>query len=218
MRRAYLCDFDGTVSPTDVGNAFFEHFTSDARGAWDTLMTRWLSGQLGARDCLRAECGLVRIDREEALAFTRRFALDPGFAPFCRSARERGDAVMVVSEGLDFYVGDQLERAGLGDLPWAANHARFGPGRTLSAEFPHADPACPSCGNCKAQYVRRYRAQGYHVVMVGDGLSDRCGARAADQVVAGGELLAWCREQGIEAEPLVGFSALAARVSAAPAS
>jgi 2,3-diketo-5-methylthio-1-phosphopentane phosphatase len=218
MRRAYLCDFDGTVSPTDVGNAFFAHFTAGARAEWDALMERWLSGALGARDCLRAECELVRIDRQRALAFTRRFAIDAGFAPFCRAALARGDAVMVVSEGLDFYVGDHLERAGLADVPWAANRARFEPGDSLRVEFPHADPACQSCGNCKAQYARRYRAQGFHVVMVGDGLSDRCGARAANEVVAGGELLAWCREQGIEAEPLAGFSALAARAAAAAAS
>jgi 2-hydroxy-3-keto-5-methylthiopentenyl-1-phosphate phosphatase len=54
--------------------------------------------------------------------------------------------------------------------------------------------------------VRRYREKGFEVVMVGDGLSDRCGARAADRVVARGELLEWCRAQGIAAEPFADFA------------
>ena len=209
MKRAYLCDFDGTVSPTDVGSAFFAHFAAPRRAEWEAVIAEWLAGGLGARECLERECALVRVTREDALAFTRRFRLDPAFAPFVWGARGREDEVMVVSEGLDFYVADHLARAGLGDLPWAANHARFAEDGALRAEFPHADPACAACGNCKAQHARRYRALGYRVVMVGDGLSDRCGARAAHDVWARGELLDYCRTEGRPARPFADFSALA---------
>jgi HAD superfamily phosphoserine phosphatase-like hydrolase len=209
VKRAYLCDFDGTVSPTDVGSAFFAHFAAPRRAEWEAVIAEWLAGGLGARECLERECALVRATRAEALAFTRRFRLAPDFAPFAHEARARGEAVMVVSEGLDFYVADHLARAGLGDLPWAANHARFEPDGGLRAEFPHADPACTACGNCKAQHARRYRARGYRVLMVGDGLSDRCGARAADEVWARGELLDHCRREGWPARPFTGFASLA---------
>jgi 2-hydroxy-3-keto-5-methylthiopentenyl-1-phosphate phosphatase len=43
-------------------------------------------------------------------------------------------------------------------------------------------------------------------VLVGDGLSDRCGAREADHVFARRDLLAWCRAERIEATPFESFA------------
>jgi 2-hydroxy-3-keto-5-methylthiopentenyl-1-phosphate phosphatase len=103
-----------------------------------------------------------------------------------------------------------LERAGLGDLPWSANRVRI-EGRRAIPEFPYAADSCGSCGSCKGARVRAHRARGRTVVFVGDGLSDRCGARAADRVHARSSLLRWCRENGIAAEPFAGFADLTRR-------
>ncbi|MGH7724962.1 MAG: hypothetical protein ACREOU_05990, partial [Candidatus Eiseniibacteriota bacterium] len=46
-------------------------------------------------------------------------------------------------------------------------------------------------------------------VFIGDGLSDRCGARAADVVYAKGDLLAFCRDAGIPARPFANFEDVA---------
>ena len=84
---------------------------------------------MGHRELTRAQCRLITADAGEALAFTRGFALDPHFAPVrARGARPAATPVMVVSEGFDFYLADQLARAGLADLPFAANRLRFEPG------------------------------------------------------------------------------------------
>lgn len=207
---AWLCDFDGTVSPRDIGAAFVERFSSGGEAARVPELSGWLEGRVGHRELTRAQCACVRADREEALAFARGFALDPAFAPFAREALARGDRVMVVSEGFDFYVRDLLEREGLGTLPWAANHLRFEPDGHVTPEFPFADPACDDCGNCKAQHVRRYRSEGRRVVLVGDGASDRHGALAADEVLARGGLLEWCRANDIAATPFHDFRDVAA--------
>jgi HAD superfamily phosphoserine phosphatase-like hydrolase len=207
---AWLCDFDGTVSPRDVGAAFVERFSPAGEAARVPELGGWLEGRLGHRELTRAQCARVRATREEAMAFARGFALDPAFAPFAREALARGDQVMVVSEGFDFYVRELLEREGLGALPWAANHLRFLPDGAVSPEFPFADPACDDCGNCKAQHVRRHRAEGRRVVLVGDGASDRHGALAADEVLARGGLLEWCRANGIAATPFHDFRDVAA--------
>jgi len=208
MPRAFLCDFDGTISPSDIGAELVHRFSAAGDDARHALLDRWLAGELGHRALTEAECAGMRVGEAEALAFTRTFALDPGFEPFVREAESRGDAVMVVSEGLDFYVCDHLARAGLGRLPWAANHARF-ENRRIVPEFPWAAEGCGRCGNCKAQHVRRWRASGHATVLVGDGMSDRCGAREADVVLARGGLLRWCREQGIAAEPFETFADVA---------
>lgn len=213
MRVAWLCDFDGTVSPADIGAAFVRRFSPGAAPARRALLADWLAGRLGHRELTRRECALVRADAEAALAFTRGFALDPGFAPFVRAARAGGDAVEVVSEGLDFYVRDLLARAGLDDLPWSANRAVFGRGRRVRAEFPFADPACDACGNCKAGHVRRRRAAGWFTVLVGDGASDRHGALVADAVLARGPLEAWCRAEGVPHQAFTDFADLAAHAA-----
>jgi 2,3-diketo-5-methylthio-1-phosphopentane phosphatase len=208
MPFAYLCDFDGTISPRDIGAALVRKFSTAREAEREELLARWAEGGLGHRELTRRECALVTVTAEDALAYARTFKLDPHFAPFVREALGRGDAVMVVSEGFDFYVRDHLQRAGFPDLPWAANAARF-EGATLVPEFPFADPACESCGNCKAQHVRRYRGRGFHTVLVGDGLSDRCGARAADSVLASGQLRAWCRAEGVGYHPFDHFGDVA---------
>lgn len=208
MPFAYLCDFDGTISPRDIGAALADRFSPAGAAGRLPLLDEWLAGRAGHRELTEAQCALLSLTEDEALEFTRTFRLDPHFAPFVREALGRGDAVMVVSEGLDFYVRDHLARAGFPDLPWAANHAVFEGGR-LRVEFPFADPACPSCGNCKAQHVRRYRGRGFHTVLVGDGTSDRHGAAAADTVLARGSLLEWCRAEGRAHLPFADFGDVA---------
>jgi 2-hydroxy-3-keto-5-methylthiopentenyl-1-phosphate phosphatase len=208
MPFAYLCDFDGTVSPKDIGAALAERFSPEGSAGRIGLLEEWLAGRVGHRELTEAQCGLLEMTETEALAFTRTFRIDPQFAPFVREALGRGDAVMIVSEGLDFYVRDHLARAGFPDLPWAANRAVFEGGR-VRAEFPFADPGCASCGTCKAQHVRRYRGRGFHTVMVGDGTSDRHGAAAADTVLARGSLLEWCLAEGLAPVPFGDFGDVA---------
>ncbi len=208
MPLAFLCDFDGTVAPSDIGAALIRRFAPGHEGERRLLLERWLRDEIGHRELTEAECGPVRVEPDAALEFVRGFRLDSHFEPFAREALGRGEAVMIVSEGFDFYVHELLSRAGLSSLPRAANGARFEGGR-LEPEFPFAAGGCGRCGNCKAQHVRRYRALGFHTVLVGDGLSDRCGARAADAVMARGGLLAWCRREGVEAHAFDGFAQVA---------
>jgi 2,3-diketo-5-methylthio-1-phosphopentane phosphatase len=208
MPTAFLCDFDGTVAPDDIGAAFVRRFSAGRDGEIRPLLERWRAGEVGHRELTVAECRLVATTESDALEFTRGFPLDPGFAPFVREVRARGGRVLVVSEGFDFYVRDLLARAGLGDLPWTANGSRF-EGGGFVPQFPPAGEGCGQCGNCKGGHARRQRALGCEVVMVGDGFSDRCGARAADHVLARGDLLGWCRREGIQATPFDSFADVA---------
>jgi HAD superfamily phosphoserine phosphatase-like hydrolase len=208
MPVAYLCDFDGTIAPDDIGARYVERFGTLGANEREALVERWRRGTIGSRELTLAECEGLSATEEASLEFVRPFRLDPRFAPFVREARGRGDAVMVVSDGFDFYVRDHLDRAGLGDLPWAANRVRF-TGASLALEFPFQEGGCGRCGNCKAPHVRRYQALGFHAVMVGNGLSDRCGALAADRVLARGDLLEWCRAERVSAEPFESFADVA---------
>jgi 2-hydroxy-3-keto-5-methylthiopentenyl-1-phosphate phosphatase len=49
---------------------------------------------------------------------------------------------------------------------------------------------------------------------VGDGLSDRCGANAADEVFARGSLWDWCEQEGVAARRFERFADLRGMLSA----
>jgi HAD superfamily phosphoserine phosphatase-like hydrolase len=172
------------------------------------LEAGWRSGELGHRSLTEAECAQLRCRPDEALEFVRGFELDPDFPAFALQVAARGDALCVVSEGFDFYIRLLLERVGLGHLPLSSNRLRF-EGGGARPEFPQQDRSCGRCGNCKGAEVKAWRARGYRTVMIGDGLSDRCGAREADAVLARGALLDWCRSEGLEAVAAEDFAAVA---------
>ncbi len=209
MRYAMLCDFDGTVAPFDIGAGLVRRFGRGPTDELERALERWRAGDIGHRELTEVECRRLAVTESEALAYARGFRVDPAFPSFARGALSRGHAVEVVSEGFEFYVSDLLDRAGVGDVPFTSNRLRFESGARAVPEFPHAG-GCGGCGNCKGARVRDHQRRGFTVVMVGDGLSDRCGARAADHVLARGALLDWCRDQGIAAEAFDHFGDVAA--------
>ena len=196
-----LCDFDGTVSTTDVGNRMFARFASDG---WEAVVQSWKDGQIGSRDCLVAECGLARATPEQVKAFALTREIDPHFKAFEKFCRDHGVAVVILSDGLDFYIDLLLEKYGLEHLSRFANHLEFR-GDRLIPSFPYFELGCRQCGNCKGYHVRKYQGQGKKVIYIGDGFSDRCGVKEADHVFAKDDLQRYCREQGVEHRAFADF-------------
>lgn len=190
-----LCDFDGTVAETDVGDLLFQRFGgAPARDA----AIEWTRGEINSRECLERQAAATRCSSEELRSLTNGCRLDPYFRDFHDFARRRGIEVVVLSDGLDVYIETMLARNGCGSIEFFANHARFN-GATMQVEFPWYNLRdCTECGCCKTHHLYRYRHQGYYVVYVGNGLSDRCPSENADLVFAKGELLAHCRQHHID--------------------
>jgi 2-hydroxy-3-keto-5-methylthiopentenyl-1-phosphate phosphatase len=205
---AFACDFDGTIAPRDVGAEFARTFAIGGRDEIAGLLDAWRSDALGSRQLTEAQCGWVRATRADAEAFVRGFALDPHFGAFVAEAEAAGDGVTVLSDGFEFYIDALLGDAGLGRLPRHANRLRFESGGTVTPEFPH-EGGCGRCGNCKAVHVSALARTGRAVVLVGDGYSDRCAARAADHVVARGALAEWCADTGLPHHPFADFADVA---------
>ncbi|HTP80898.1 MAG TPA: HAD-IB family phosphatase [Bacteroidota bacterium] len=194
-----FCDFDGTVCETDVGREFFRKFAGAETA--DSIVGKYLSDTLTARESLLSQCASVKPFRREAVeSFVAAHHPDSTFHAFAQFCRSRNIPLTVVSDGLDFYVSRILHSAGMGDLPWFANHAELVPagnGFTLKVTFPYADSECTWCGNCKRNHMITSSADEDIIVYVGDGISDRCPVRYADFVFAKKQLIAYCQEANI---------------------
>ncbi|MDZ7270037.1 MAG: MtnX-like HAD-IB family phosphatase [candidate division KSB1 bacterium] len=203
MKLRIFTDFDGTVAAKDVGDGLFARF---AHPDWQKAVQAWKQGLITSRECLERECKLARATADSIAAYADEQQLDPyfsGFASFCAAHQV---PLMVLSDGLDFYIERILRRHGLGHIPFRSNHLIFGDDGVIIPEFPYFELGCRVCGNCKGYHVRTHRADGEVVIYVGDGLSDRCGAEEADFVLAKGDLLRYCRTKHLPHAPFQTFA------------
>lgn len=192
-----LCDFDGTTAANDVGNFLFRTFADDR--CFD-IVREWKQGKINSKECLEQECSITRVTKTELSAYCDSQTLDPYFKAFVDFCRAKEIEVGIASDGLDFYIEKILRNHGLnGEVEVYANHLEFVEPDRLRPQFPYFEFGCGECGNCKGFHVRRAQQDGSQVVYIGDGLSDRCGADAADMVFAkrNRDLIEHCRAHNI---------------------
>jgi 2,3-diketo-5-methylthio-1-phosphopentane phosphatase len=200
-----VSDFDGTIAERDVGHYFFSTFIPQ-REEHEELLEKWRLGLISSRECLEREIEMVEADIHDLDRFIEGERFDPFFKDFVDFCERRGFELLVVSDGLDYYIEALLMRFGLGYLEMRANHLVLDGSRIAGIEFPWYDPVtCSMCGNCKKLHVLEQRGAGRLSVYVGNGLSDRCASGHADIVFAKGELLDHCRKEGIDCLPWRNF-------------
>jgi len=187
-------DYDGTICRTDV----LERIVVDdaVRSGWEWLDAAYMDGRIGSRENLVGFLPFLPIDPLPLYTTADGQPHDPAFPAFVARAREVGATLEVVSDGFGFYVGHNLARIGLADLPISTSEMTWteaGPGLS----FPAGNPACLVCGTCKRERVLAHQARGLHVAFVGDGVSDRYAAAYADTVLAKDRLVDLCEAEGI---------------------
>lgn len=193
MGWVLLLDFDGTVTPTDVGHLILSHCTGDR---WVPLNEEWDRGELTTAERAEGQWAMIETDESAVQALLDQVQLDPQFPLLVEYCRRRPIPVWIVSDGFDFYIERILGNYGLAGVPVFSNRARWAEGR-WRLEFPRADKHDEPAGSWKAHIVRGFQAEGARVIYAGDGLSDRAAAEAADRRFAKGKLADHCRERGI---------------------
>lgn len=190
-----FCDFDGTITPEDVGNRLFRTYGGSRA---EEIVEQYRAGLINARECLSRECEAAGLlTREMVESFADRWPVDPRVREFFGFCRSHDIPVTILSDGLDCYVERILRREGLESIPFFANRAVFRSGGGISPEFPYRDEHCDLCGNCKRNHIVTMSADDDVIVYVGDGLSDRCPARYADVIFAKGSLIGHCQRENI---------------------
>ena len=197
MMRIYS-DFDGTIAVHDIGNKLFQKYVGPKALE---IVKHYLNGTMTARECLTQECAAVpSVTAKELESFVHQFSLDPSFGAFVEFCRHRNIPLVVLSDGLDFYVERLLKKHGHQGLPFYSNHLEFvqqGGVTKMVPSFPYTDAECPLCGNCKRNHLLTFSGDDDIIVYIGDGISDRCPVRFADIVFAKGSLIRYCQDQNV---------------------
>ncbi|HMJ79489.1 MAG TPA: haloacid dehalogenase-like hydrolase [Candidatus Dormibacteraeota bacterium] len=211
-----LVDYDGTISRHDIGDELLARHFEDAA----LLVAKdreYDAGLVGSRELMRWDMDVLPRDAARLRAEAAEMAQDEAFPGFVAVAEARGIAVEVVSDGLGFYVADNLARLGLSHLPLATNDNPVeGGGACMS--FPYGHPHCFVCGTCKRERVRAHQALGRVVAYIGDGTSDRYAAFHAEVVLAKGPLAGHCEAVGWPYQAWSDFRQLTAWLEAAEGS
>jgi 2,3-diketo-5-methylthio-1-phosphopentane phosphatase len=196
-----LVDFDGTITENDVGALLFDTFSGNETRK---IVGLWVKGLINSKECLQRLCGSVEVSRPDLTEFVLSQKIDGKFRDFVDLCKCRRLRLVILSDGLDFYIKLILEKFGLEKLPFYSNVLGFEDSR-LKPQFPYFDQGCGNCGNCKRYHLLHLKRRKQKVVYVGDGLSDRCAVREADFVFAKDDLRKFCATEGIEHYPFRDF-------------
>lgn len=201
-----ISDFDGTVCQVNVGKEVMKRFTRENRKGQDY---EDLKRSRGSRAAYEQTFPLIKGSREDMHRFAlAKGKLTRGFLQFHRLCRKRGLDVMILSDGMDFYIRDILESKGFKDIECHSNVVEFGEEESVSISFPEMNEMCGRCGTCKNAILQSFRLIYEQIIYIGDGQSDWCPSRYADLVFAKGVLFTQYRQDNLPCVPFDDFTTI----------
>lgn len=190
-------DFDGTVTLYDVWMEIGEVFIRD-KDCWTETLRKFENQEIGTRECFTKECELMvdfDIDKFDEIIAGQR--LDPKFVDFYEYCRQNNFPLVILSEGMDYYISGVLKKYGL-DIPFYSNSIVISEDRkSFSIDFPYSDSDCTECGTSKRNILMNNTADDEISVFIGDGFSDACVVHYADIIFAKKSLASYCWKNNI---------------------
>lgn len=199
---AVLCDFDGTIVLRDTTAALYGRFGTEG---CRELNQRWQRREIGTMEEMLGCFSTMKASQKQLETVLATIPVDAAFSTFLEFCSGHGYDFAILSDGLVWVIEYILGRQGVHDLTVYANELHF-ERKGLRVSFPWHDPAAPMRGVSKPNIIRRYQAEGYKVVYIGDGPTDLEVVGVADVLCARDQLWRYCQERGIAA---VGFTDLA---------
>jgi 2-hydroxy-3-keto-5-methylthiopentenyl-1-phosphate phosphatase len=195
------CDFDGTVTERDVSFLLLDAF---AHGDWRRLLQDYKEHKISVGQFNTRAFAMVKADRYTLVeALKGGVKVRAGFHELADYCLGKGFRLVIVSNGLDFYIGAVLKDLGLGDLEVHAAQSSFHP-EGMEVQYVGPDGNRVDDG-FKEAYIKSFLKLGCRVVYIGNGDSDIAPAEYAHHVFATGDLLAYCRENNLKYKPFETF-------------
>lgn len=195
-------DFDGTITEKDT-LVFLATRIGGGPQMVEAIGRLIREDQLSLREGIAAEMRSIRYPFSEAVKLLREeVSIDPGFALLARWCEEKGISLTVLSAGFHQIIDLFLPAGEFPRLEIIANEIRPDEKSGWKCIFRDDTPY----GHDKAEALRAARKRGEFVIFIGDGLSDRAAAEAADEVFAKHSLAEYCRARGISCHEYESFS------------
>jgi 2-hydroxy-3-keto-5-methylthiopentenyl-1-phosphate phosphatase len=195
------CDFDGTVTEEDVSFALLDAYAGD----WRKRLIDYQKGRISVGRFNTEVFARVRADRQTLIRIAKENArLRSGFPEMVACCRRKGFRLVIVSNGLDFYIEEILKDLGLTGMEVFAARTRFLP-RGLQVQYVGPDGQMLD-SSFKEAYVDLFLGQGYRIIYAGNGDSDFQPARKCHYVLATGNLLTRCRQAKLDCIPFSDFN------------
>ena len=201
MKTLVQCDFDGTVTEEDASFFLLDAF---AQGDWRRLLREYKEHRISVGEFNTRAFAMVKADRHTLLeALKGEVKVRAGFHELVNYCLKKGFRLVIVSNGLDFYIRAVLKDLGLGNIEMHAAQASFHP-EGMKVQYVGPDGKRLEDG-FKEAYTQSFLKLGYRVIYVGNGDSDIAPAKYAHYVFATGDLLAYCRENNLKYKPFETF-------------
>ncbi|MWC28519.1 2-hydroxy-3-keto-5-methylthiopentenyl-1-phosphate phosphatase [Paenibacillus sp. MMS18-CY102] len=210
-QRVIFCDFDGTITVNDNIIAIIKHFNPPG---WEAIVEEILSQRISIRQGVGDLFRLLPTSRkDEVIQYgINNVRIREGFAELLAACAKLDIDFYVTSGGIDFFVYPVLEQFGIPRGHIYCNGSNF-EGEQIEITWPNpCDGHCTNdCGMCKTTIMRRFPADRYERILIGDSVTDFEGAKQADLVFSRSQLTVKCQELGlphIEFEsflPIVGY-------------
>jgi len=201
MKTLVQCDFDGTVTEEDTSFFLLDAF---AQGDWRRLLREYKEHKISVGEFNTKAFAMVKADKTTLLeALQGKVKVRAGFHELVSYCKRRGFRLVIVSNGLDFYIEATLKDLGLENIEVHAAKASF---HTEGMKVQYVGPDGKRLEDgFKEAYTRSFLKLGYRVIYVGNGDSDFAPAEYAHDVFATGELLTYCRENNLNYKPFESF-------------
>jgi len=195
------CDFDGTVTEEDISFFLLDAF---AQGDWRRLLREYRKHKISVGEFNTRAFAMVKADKHKLLeALKGNVKVRAGLHELVNYCLEKGFRLVIVSNGLDFYVEAVLKDLGLRNIEVYAAQASFHP-EGMKVQYVGPDGKRLEDG-FKEAYTQSFLKLGYRVIYIGNGDSDVAPAKYAHHVFATGDLLAYCRENNLKYKPFKTF-------------
>ncbi|MCJ7669686.1 MAG: MtnX-like HAD-IB family phosphatase [Dehalococcoidia bacterium] len=201
VKTLVQCDFDGTVTEEDISFFLLDAF---AQGDWRRLLREYKEHKISVGEFNTKAFAMVKADKPTLLgALKGEVKVRAGFHELVNYCLKKGFRLVIVSNGLDFYIRAVLKDLGLRNIEVYAAQASFHP-EGMKVQYVGPDDKRLEDG-FKEAYTQSFLKLGYKVIYVGNGDSDVAPAKYAQYVFATGDLLAYCRENNLKYKPLETF-------------
>jgi 2-hydroxy-3-keto-5-methylthiopentenyl-1-phosphate phosphatase len=221
-RLVVLCDFDGTITPSDTTDGIL---SACAYEEWLEIEAKWKSEEISALECMEEQTICIR-ERQIARLdeYLRSIEIDPYFKDFVALCARRAVHLIVESDGYDYAIHSVLDRHNLG-LMTASNRLVRLADDSFRLEFPYLSRGCAATiGTCKCEVARqacvRKWGRPLPLVVIGNDRTDWCVATRADHVFsrdldhnAKGELTRFCVDRPIEHQAFTSFETVINRLA-----